>query len=72
MRAKNDRLAAFDEANFEAARLILADVERHGGDDAGLVRWARLVVERGGLSVELQQMPEQAELFAEVLHADAG
>ena len=29
-----------------AARVILADVERHGGEDAGIVRWARAFMAR--------------------------
>jgi hypothetical protein len=35
--------AQYDARNREAAELILDDVDRHGGDDAALVRWARAV-----------------------------
>lgn len=36
----------FQAANSEAARVILADPEQHGGAEALAVRWAQLVVER--------------------------
>lgn len=32
--------------NRLAARVILSDVAKHGGPEAGLVRWARLFTER--------------------------
>jgi hypothetical protein len=31
--------------NLAAARLILRDIARYGGEEAGLVVWARLVLE---------------------------
>jgi hypothetical protein len=36
----------YRRANLEAARIIVADVQRYGGESAGLVRWARLFVSR--------------------------
>ena len=36
----------YTPANMLAAAVILADVERHGGEDAGLVRWAAMVIAR--------------------------
>ena len=40
------RVAAFPQANLTAAAIVLADVPRFGGESAGLVRWARLTMER--------------------------
>lgn len=54
---RHDKLSAYDAQNRLAARLILADPERFGGPEAGLVRWARLVVERQ------TSEQEQGELF---------
>jgi hypothetical protein len=39
-----ERQAAFDRQNLEAARVILRDAARYGGEAAALVQWARLVV----------------------------
>lgn len=36
----------FDRQNAEAARLILANTDRYGGESAGLVMWARAVRSR--------------------------
>jgi hypothetical protein len=36
----------FDKKNSEAARVILADIDGYGGEQAGLVRWARAVEAR--------------------------
>jgi hypothetical protein len=36
----------FEAANTIVARIILDTPERFGGERAGLVRWARLVVEK--------------------------
>jgi hypothetical protein len=36
----------YQTANVEAARLILSDVARHGGEGAALVTWARVIIER--------------------------
>ena len=33
----------FDKQNELAARLVLADVQRYGGEQAGLVIWARML-----------------------------
>jgi hypothetical protein len=38
--------AGYDERNLASAKVILEDPERWGGADAGLVQWARSVVER--------------------------
>jgi hypothetical protein len=41
------RIAAdHDENNLITAREILADVEKWGGEAAGIVKWARAVVAR--------------------------
>ena len=34
------------EANRECAEVILADVERYGGEGGGLVEWARTVLQK--------------------------
>lgn len=59
------RQASYDASNREAAAVILADINAHGGLEAGLVRWARLVTMRGGLLVHSEQapQPEQGVLF---------
>jgi hypothetical protein len=36
----------YDEANQRFAREILANPEKYGGEDSGLVVWARKVVEK--------------------------
>ena len=38
------RVAGYSESNRIAAEIITADVEKHGGEGAGLVRWARRVL----------------------------
>jgi len=43
--AKSDR---YDAGNLASAQLILGDIQRWGGEQAALVVWARLVVERLG------------------------
>jgi hypothetical protein len=40
-----DRYASGNEIS---ARVILTDVDRHGGEDAALVLWARLYLRRTG------------------------
>ncbi len=40
--------AGHDENNLRTAREILEDPEHWGGQEAGMVRWARAVVERLG------------------------
>lgn len=42
------RRDAFEKQNREAARLILQDPAKHGGEEALLVRWARLVLKQEG------------------------
>ncbi len=37
-----------ERSNREAALLILRDIAGHGGPESGLVRWARLWMERHG------------------------
>ncbi len=41
-----ERVARFERENIEAARIILRDVNRYGGESAGLVIWARMVTRR--------------------------
>lgn len=48
------KAAEFDRRNLESAKLILADVERYGGETAGLVIWARMAVQR----IEGERMPQ--------------
>jgi len=36
----------YEQGNRSSAELILADVERWGGEEAGLVQWARATMER--------------------------
>jgi hypothetical protein len=38
------RVQKFHQQNLESARIILREVERYGGETAGLVIWARMVV----------------------------
>jgi hypothetical protein len=40
------RVEKFQQGNIEAARIILRDVDRFGGETAGLVRWARRTLAR--------------------------
>ena len=37
-----------DRNNLEAALIIVSEADRYGGEDAGVVRWARLVIARLG------------------------
>ncbi len=37
---------AFQSDNLEAAKIILEDIERYGGEEGAMVRWARMQVER--------------------------
>jgi hypothetical protein len=41
-------LAQFEQQNRQSAEIILADIDRHGGEQSGVVRWARLFMERIG------------------------
>lgn len=43
---KPSKAVIYNDPNLHAARLILADPQRYGGEDAGLVRWARMTLER--------------------------
>jgi hypothetical protein len=38
------RAESYERENIEAAQIILRDVDRHGGETAGLVIWARLTL----------------------------
>lgn len=40
------KLDQYDSANLTSARIILNDPDRWGGPEAGLVQWAKAVVER--------------------------
>ena len=42
----SDKTAAHDKANLVAARLIAREPARYGGEAAGLVIWAHLILER--------------------------
>jgi hypothetical protein len=39
-----DRVRRFERENIEAAEIILRNVGRYGGEGAGVVLWARLVL----------------------------
>lgn len=39
-------LAQYDAQNRESAEIILADVEKYGGETSGAVRWARAFLAR--------------------------
>jgi hypothetical protein len=41
-------VAEFERQNRQSAEIILADVERHGGEQSGSVQWARAVLKRLG------------------------
>lgn len=36
----------YQKANEEAAEIVLANIAIYGGEQAGLVQWARLVIEK--------------------------
>ena len=40
------KVEQYTTGNLEAARLILADVERYGGPDSLMGQWAKLIVGR--------------------------
>jgi hypothetical protein len=40
------RAEGYAESNRIAAEIIVADVVKHGGESAGLVQWARRVLQR--------------------------
>ena len=43
---------AYDDANETAARVILADVERYGGEGSLAVIWARLFLAKSVLTIK--------------------
>jgi hypothetical protein len=57
MRRTANLCAAHEAGNSEAARVILADVAKHGGPEALCVQWAKRYVARAGLRPE----PEEHE-----------
>jgi hypothetical protein len=59
--AARDNCSGRQAQNAHAAAIILADVEQYGGDEAGLVRWAKLVASRIGLQATAPPV-EQATL----------
>ncbi len=36
----------YRRGNLESARVILQNIAKHGGEDAALVEWARVVISR--------------------------
>jgi len=46
MNARQKMVDKYEADNETAALLILADIRKHGGEQAGLVQWARLVLEK--------------------------
>lgn len=47
-KSAEDRETQYRSANVESARLILARVDAYGGENAALVRWARMVLGQDG------------------------
>jgi hypothetical protein len=43
--------AAYDGSNRMAARVIVSNVARYGGEQAALVRWARAVLARQSATI---------------------
>ena len=48
---KRGRQESHAGLNLEAASIIAADTLKYGGDDAGLVRWARLVLSQQQMAI---------------------
>jgi hypothetical protein len=44
-----ERVERFERENVEAACIVASDPARYGGGTAGLVRWARMTLERSGM-----------------------
>jgi hypothetical protein len=51
------RNETYDAQNLEAARLILENPDRYGGEDSGTVIWARLILERAETPVREPRLP---------------
>jgi hypothetical protein len=47
MLSVTNKRAGYDHQNRDSARVILADVERYGGEESLAVQWARVVVGDG-------------------------
>jgi hypothetical protein len=43
-----ERVRGFEEGNRRAAKIILANVAKYGGETAGLVIWARMTLRHNG------------------------
>ena len=46
LKFKREKTRDYDQRNLESAKLILSDVERYGGEAAGVVIWARMATKR--------------------------
>jgi hypothetical protein len=46
--SRTAKLIGYDQANAKCARIVLENIPRFGGDQAGLVIWARAVMRRIG------------------------
>lgn len=45
-KSKRRKMSLYHEQNLTAARIILDEKERYGGDDAALVQWAQVIVDQ--------------------------
>jgi hypothetical protein len=43
-KVRTEKLIGFNRSNLQCAEIILRDVERYGGEDGVMVRWARAVI----------------------------
>ena len=51
---------AFAAANRAAAGIVLGNIARYGGEGAGLVRWARAVMQSNTRRIEGPLFPKQS------------
>lgn len=56
------RRGDFEKANTIAARVILGDIERFGGESAGLVQWARAFTRKAERRPDVSEH-RQGDLF---------
>lgn len=61
MRSKGDSVsskrAGYDRDNRAAAKIILSSIQRYGGEQSGLVRWARLCLCRLDKTICTEKVP---------------
>jgi hypothetical protein len=51
---------SYAASNEQSARIILADIGKYGGEGAGLVHWARLVIQSNTRRIEGPLFPKQS------------